>query len=106
MFGGSVSPNGPGEIMMRGRHVFMGYLNDEVKTKEAVDDEGWLHSGDIGRVDSNNLLYITGRIKVTTKTLENSTLRKCREDISLASSMLDDTILFCPFPGTTHYSGR
>nr|XP_021188772.2 long-chain-fatty-acid--CoA ligase ACSBG2 isoform X2 [Helicoverpa armigera] len=63
MFGGSVSPNGPGEIMMRGRHVFMGYLNDEAKTKEAIDDEGWLHSGDIGRVDSNGLLYITGRIK-------------------------------------------
>lgn len=50
--------------MMRGRHVFMGYLNDEAKTKEAIDDEGWLHSGDIGRVDSNGLLYITGRIKV------------------------------------------
>lgn len=64
MFGGSTSPNGPGEIMMRGRHVFMGYLNDEAKTNEAIDDEGWLHSGDIGRVDSNNLLYITGRIKV------------------------------------------
>ncbi|XP_026731627.1 long-chain-fatty-acid--CoA ligase ACSBG2-like isoform X2 [Trichoplusia ni] len=63
MFGGSTSPNGPGEIMMRGRHVFMGYLNDEAKTNEAIDDEGWLHSGDIGRVDSNNLLYITGRIK-------------------------------------------
>ncbi|KAJ8735584.1 hypothetical protein PYW07_007204 [Mythimna separata] len=63
MFGGSTSPNGPGEIMIRGRHVFMGYLNDEAKTKEAVDDEGWLHSGDIGRVDSNGLLYITGRIK-------------------------------------------
>lgn len=63
MFGGSVSPNGPGEIMMRGRHVFMGYLNDEAKTKDTIDEEGWLHSGDIGRVDSNNLLYITGRIK-------------------------------------------
>lgn len=64
MFGGSTSPNGPGEIMMRGRHVFMGYLSDEAKTKEAIDAEGWLHSGDIGRVDSNGLLYITGRIKV------------------------------------------
>ncbi|XP_035450493.2 very long-chain-fatty-acid--CoA ligase bubblegum isoform X2 [Spodoptera frugiperda] len=63
MFGGSTSPNGPGEIMMRGRHVFMGYLSDEAKTKEAIDAEGWLHSGDIGRVDSNGLLYITGRIK-------------------------------------------
>ncbi|CAG4978648.1 unnamed protein product [Parnassius apollo] len=62
-FGGSVSPNGPGEIMMRGRHVFMGYLNDEEKTRATIDEEGWLHSGDVGKVDSNNLLYITGRIK-------------------------------------------
>lgn len=70
-FEGSVSPNGPGELLMRGRHVFMGYLNDEQKTKDAIDDEGWLHSGDIGKVDSNNLLYITGRIKVRRKR-ENS----------------------------------
>ncbi|CAH2102506.1 unnamed protein product [Euphydryas editha] len=62
-FDGSTSINGPGEIFMRGRHVFMGYLNDEEKTKATIDDEGWLHSGDVGRLDSNNLLYITGRIK-------------------------------------------
>ncbi|XP_047528028.1 long-chain-fatty-acid--CoA ligase ACSBG2-like isoform X2 [Vanessa atalanta] len=62
-FDGSTSINGPGEIFMRGRHVFMGYLNDEEKTRATVDDEGWLHSGDVGRLDSNNLLYITGRIK-------------------------------------------
>ena len=41
----------------------MGYLNDEEKTKEAIDEEGWLHSGDIGRVDKDGFLYITGRIK-------------------------------------------
>ncbi|XP_046964587.1 long-chain-fatty-acid--CoA ligase ACSBG2 isoform X2 [Vanessa cardui] len=62
-FDGSTSINGPGEIFMRGRHVFMGYLNDEEKTRATIDDEGWLHSGDVGRLDSNNLLYITGRIK-------------------------------------------
>lgn len=62
-FEGSASINGPGEILMRGRHVFMGYLNDEEKTKSTLDEEGWLHSGDVGRLDSNNLLYITGRIK-------------------------------------------
>ena len=50
---------------MYGRHVFMGYLNNEEKTKEAIDDEGWLHSGDIGRVDEDGFLFITGRIKGT-----------------------------------------
>ncbi|XP_031769185.1 long-chain-fatty-acid--CoA ligase ACSBG2 isoform X2 [Galleria mellonella] len=62
-FGGSPSPNGPGEIMMNGRHVLMGYLNEVEKTNDALDSDGWLHSGDIGRLDSHNLLYITGRIK-------------------------------------------
>ncbi|VVC96583.1 long-chain-fatty-acid--CoA ligase ACSBG2-like isoform X2 [Leptidea sinapis] len=61
--GGSESVNGPGELMIRGRHVFMGYLNDEEKTRAAFDSEGWLLTGDIGRVDSQNMLYITGRIK-------------------------------------------
>ncbi|XP_061385887.1 long-chain-fatty-acid--CoA ligase ACSBG2 isoform X2 [Danaus plexippus] len=62
-FGDSMSVNGPGEIQMRGRHVLMGYLNDEEKTKATLDEDGWLHSGDVGRLDSHNLLYITGRIK-------------------------------------------
>ncbi|RVE48542.1 hypothetical protein evm_006853 [Chilo suppressalis] len=62
-FDGSVSPNGPGEICMRGRHLMMGYLNDKEKTKDTIDEEGWIHSGDIGRVDEHDLLYVTGRIK-------------------------------------------
>ena len=40
-----------GQVLFRGRHIFMGYLGMEEKTKEIIDDEGWLHSGDIGRVD-------------------------------------------------------
>lgn len=63
-FEGSVSPNGPGEICMRGRHLMMGYLNEEEKTMATIDSEGWIHSGDLGRADEHNLLYITGRIKV------------------------------------------
>lgn len=50
---------------MMGRHILMGYLNDLEKTKEAVDEEGWLHSGDIGRIDDDGFVHITGRIKVS-----------------------------------------
>ena len=45
--------NGEGEICFRGRDVFMGYLRDEERTKQAMDDEGWLHSGDVGHVDGD-----------------------------------------------------
>ncbi|XP_043528278.1 long-chain-fatty-acid--CoA ligase ACSBG2-like isoform X1 [Frieseomelitta varia] len=55
--------NGEGEICIYGRHVFMGYLNLPEKTAEALDAEAWLHSGDIGKIDSDGYVYITGRIK-------------------------------------------
>lgn len=49
--------DGSGELGIYGRHVFMGYLNDEVKSREAVDEEGWLHSGDLAKID-NGFIYI------------------------------------------------
>lgn len=55
--------DGTGEICFWGRHVFMGYLNMEDQTKEALDEEGWLHSGDLGKHDQDGFLYITGRLK-------------------------------------------
>ncbi|XP_053575846.1 long-chain-fatty-acid--CoA ligase ACSBG1 [Bombina bombina] len=55
--------DGNGEICFWGRNVFMGYLNMEDKTKEAFDEEGWLHSGDIGKMDADDFLQVTGRIK-------------------------------------------
>ncbi len=48
---------------MYGRHVFMGYMNNEEKTKESIDEDGWLHTGDIGKVDGEGFLSITGRMK-------------------------------------------
>uniref|UniRef100_A0A3B4VJJ6 long-chain-fatty-acid--CoA ligase n=1 Tax=Seriola dumerili TaxID=41447 RepID=A0A3B4VJJ6_SERDU len=54
---------GNGEICFWGRNVFMGYLNMPDKTTEALDQDGWLHSGDLGRNDQQEFLYITGRIK-------------------------------------------
>jgi len=50
-----------GEACFNGRHIFMGYLDDPEKTSEALDEEGWLHSGDLGMIDIDDFLYITGR---------------------------------------------
>ncbi|XP_011874843.1 PREDICTED: very long-chain-fatty-acid--CoA ligase bubblegum isoform X2 [Vollenhovia emeryi] len=59
----NIDEHGEGEVCMGGRHIFMGYLNEPEKTAEAKDKNGWLHSGDIGKFDSNGNLSITGRIK-------------------------------------------
>ncbi|KAL2093224.1 hypothetical protein ACEWY4_010536 [Coilia grayii] len=58
-----IDADGTGEVCFWGRNVFMGYLNMEDKTKEALDEEGWLRSGDLGKMDGEGFLYITGRIK-------------------------------------------
>ena len=54
---------GAGELCMRGRNVFMGYLGAAEKTREAFDADGWHHSGDVGTVDEEGFYTITGRIK-------------------------------------------
>jgi long-chain-fatty-acid--CoA ligase ACSBG len=54
---------GEGEITYRGRHIMLGYMKSDDKTREAIDPDGWLHSGDVGRLDADGFLYITGRIK-------------------------------------------
>jgi long-chain-fatty-acid--CoA ligase ACSBG len=59
----NINEEGHGEICMRGRHVFMGYIGDMEKTIETIDDERWLRSGDLGYIDENGYLYVTGRIK-------------------------------------------
>lgn len=52
-----------GEICVRGGAVMMGYYKDPEATAEAIDKDGWLHSGDLARVDEEGFYYITGRKK-------------------------------------------
>ena len=61
--GDPVAPGEPGEIVVRGYTVMSGYWDDEEATKEAIDEEGWLHTGDIGVLDDNGNVTITDRVK-------------------------------------------
>lgn len=56
-----IGPND--ELLVRGSNVMLGYWANEEATRAAIDDEGWLHTGDQARLDSAGRLYITGRIK-------------------------------------------
>jgi long-chain-fatty-acid--CoA ligase ACSBG len=59
----NVDKDGNGELCVHGRHIFMGYLDDECQTCDALDEDGWFRTGDIGKQDDDGYLYITGRLK-------------------------------------------
>jgi fatty-acyl-CoA synthase len=63
-----------GEILIKGYNVMLGYYHMPEKTKQAVDEDGWLHTGDLGFVDRDGDLHITGRIK--------EIIIRCGENIS------------------------
>ncbi|MBR5976224.1 MAG: AMP-binding protein [Clostridia bacterium] len=65
--------NGIGEICVKGPNVMLGYFNDEALTKETIDEDGYLHTGDLGSMDEEGILRIHGRIKnvIVTKNGKN-----------------------------------
>eukprot|EP00161_Ancyromonas_sigmoides_P011089 TRINITY_DN279_c1_g1_i1.p1 TRINITY_DN279_c1_g1~~TRINITY_DN279_c1_g1_i1.p1 ORF type:complete len:676 (-),score=316.18 TRINITY_DN279_c1_g1_i1:91-2007(-) len=87
--------NGDGEICYRGRHIFMGYLHNPEATESTLDKDGWLHSGDIGHVDDDGFLFITGRLKelIITAGGENIPPVLIEDQICLATPFISNVMV-------------
>lgn len=55
--------NIPGELLVKGANVFLGYYKNEEATREVLDKDGWLHTGDMGIIDADGYLFLRGRSK-------------------------------------------
>jgi len=61
--GATIAMGEVGELCFRGYHVMRAYYGDEEATRKTIDDKGWLHSGDLGIMDTDGYVQITGRLK-------------------------------------------
>jgi long-chain acyl-CoA synthetase len=83
-----------GEILTRGKHVMKGYFKNPNATKEAINEEGWFHTGDVGHFDSENFLHITDRKKnIIVNSGGKNIAPQPIENLFLSSKFIDQFVL-------------
>ncbi|WP_063019795.1 AMP-binding protein [Nocardia niwae] len=97
---GLTVPRGePGELCTRGYSVMLGYWDDPEKTAEAIDAARWMHTGDIGVMDADGYLAVTGRIKdMVIRGGENIYPREIEEFLYTHPDILDAQVIGVPDP--------
>jgi len=83
------------ELLIRGPNVFMGYLNQPEKTAEAIDADGWLHTGDVGAVDADGYFRITDRMKdiIITAGGKNITPSEIENELKFSPYITDAVVI-------------
>jgi long-chain acyl-CoA synthetase len=84
-----------GELLLRGRNVFMGYLNQPEKTAETIDADGWLHTGDVGTADGDGYFRITDRMKdiIITAGGKNITPSELENELKFSPYITDAVVI-------------
>ncbi|OBK18023.1 AMP-binding protein [Mycobacterium asiaticum] len=95
---GATVPRGvAGEFCTRGYSVMSGYWNDEVKTAEVIDADGWMHTGDLASMDEHGYVQITGRLKdIVVRGGENIAPREIEEFLLTHPDIVDGHVIGVP----------
>lgn len=95
---GELAPLGTdGEICCRGFNCMKGYYNMPAQTAKCIDANGWLHSGDIGRMDADGYYYITGRLKdIIIRGGENISPKEVEDFLGTMPGVKDVALVGCP----------
>jgi fatty-acyl-CoA synthase len=95
-----VAPRGAaGELLTRGYSVMRGYWNDPERTREAIDEAGWMHTGDLGVIDGEGYCNIVGRLKdMIIRGGENISPREIEEFLFQHPAVLDVAVVGVPDP--------